>query len=268
MIHSLDMQINSTIEILMVLMTTFVAAGVVNYLADVLPINRRLVQPACTICNSPLNYRYYILWPRKCHSCGNRANIRHWIVQLGSLLLIMFIWNFRSSIELNFIPAFLVVMYFILVAVIDYEHRLIIHQLSLPGAILGLWAGISLHGITSTLVGGLAGFICMLILYLFGSVFISWLARHRQKTLGEEALGFGDVILGGVLGLYIGMPGIIISIMLAILSAGVVSLIYLTVMILKKEYHSNLTIPYGPFLILGAFALLFLKNNLLLIMGW
>jgi len=178
------------------------------------------------------------------------------------MLLGVFIWFNGVGRELAFIPALLVIIYFLLVSVIDIEHRLIIHPLSMFGAALGFVIGFSLHGIESTLLGGITGFITMMILYLLGRIFVVWLARIRNRSLIEDALGFGDVILGGVLGLFLGFPGIFISIVLAILSAGVASLIYILVMLLRREYQSNLTIPYGPFLVLGAFILLFLRNYL------
>lgn len=256
------------VQIFTIMVASWVAAGLINYLADVLPVSRKLVRPSCKNCSLSLNLIYYIAWPIKCSNCGKKVDFRHWIVRVGFMLLVLFIWLYSSSIALHFIPAFFVLMYFMLVSVIDYEHRIIMHPTSVLGAVLGVLVGFNLHGFTSTVTGGIVGFFGMLILYLFGSVFVSWLARRRQKEMGEEALGFGDVILGGVLGLFIGMPGTIISLMLAIFSAGAVSIIYLLVALLKRENSSNLTIPYGPFLIFGAFTILFLKNNLLLVMGW
>ena len=255
-------------EIIIILITAWVAAGVVNYLADVLPVKRKLATPKCSRCDHAFNIIYYILWPSKCPSCGKKVEIRHWVVRISLMLLGMFAWLYGSGIALAFIPALLVIIYFLLVVVIDIEHRLIIHPVSIFGAVLGFVIGFSLHGIKVTLLGGIAGFISMLTLYLFGRIFMGWLDRLRHRSSGEDALGFGDVILGGVLGLFLGFPGIFISIVLAILSAGVVSLIYILVTLLKREYHANLTIPYGPFLVLGAFVMLFLRNYLQIALSW
>lgn len=259
---------NSLSKIIFILATSWVAAGVVNYLADVLPINRRLVRPSCSNCGNSLSIYNYILWPVKCSSCGKWVEIRHWLVRIALITIMVMISVSNANKELNFILALLIVAYFILVSIIDLEHRLIIHPVSLAGAVLGAGIGFYLHGVTSSLLGGLAGFLCMLLLYLFGTLFVTWLARVRKHSSGEDALGFGDVILGGVLGLFLGYPGIFIAIMLAILSAGIVSLVYIFVVVLRKKYHANLTIPYGPFLVLGAFILLFLRNNILIALGW
>lgn len=66
---------------------------------------------------------------------------------------------------------FLLLLFFLgLVFIIDMEHRLIFHKLSILGFILGLIIGIKLNGLISTLVGGLFGFIFVLIIFLFGGL--------------------------------------------------------------------------------------------------
>jgi prepilin signal peptidase PulO-like enzyme (type II secretory pathway) len=76
-------------------------------------------------------------------------------------------------------------------------------------------------------------------------------------------LGFGDVILGGVLGLILGWPGILASIFLTILFAGAVSFLYIMLMVLLRRYQSNQTLPYGPFLVMGAATLIYFHGLVL-----
>lgn len=151
----------------------------------------------------------------------------------------------------------ILVIFFGVVVVIDLEHHLIMHPISLIGAILGLGVGYKLHGLTDTIFGGLAGFGMMLILYFFGALFSRYIVRRNQAGISDEALGFGDVILGGVLGLLLGWPVIIVGLFFAIILAGVVSLLYLMFTILNKKYKAFTFIPYGPFMIAGAAALIF-----------
>jgi carbon starvation protein len=93
------------------------------------------------------------------------------------------------------------------VIVIDIEHRLILHWVSLFGAALSLVIGIYIRGWQATLLGGLVGFVIMFSLYFLGIMFVRFINRRRMRTPEGEALGFGDVILGGVLGLLIWRPG-------------------------------------------------------------
>lgn len=80
--------------------------------------------------------------------------------------------------------------------------------------------------------------------------------------LDEEALGFGDVILSGVLGLILGWPGILLGLTLAILTGGLVSFIFILITALAGRYRAFSYIPYGPFLVLGSGGLLFFNQYL------
>ena len=154
-------------------------------------------------------------------------------------------------------------IFFGLVAVIDLEHRLILHPISLVGAVLGLAVGIYLHGLKATLIGGAAGFGIMYSLYGLGILFMKLSSRMRGRPVEEDALGYGDVNLSGVLGLMLGWPGIVAGLVLAILLGGAVSSLYLLVTVVTRRYRAFTAIPYGPFLIAAAIALLFFRGYLL-----
>jgi len=164
----------------------------------------------------------------------------------------------RPPVGLNFTLWMIVLVYFGVVAVIDLEHRLILHPVSIAGVILGLLVGSQLHSLVSSLIGGAVGFGSMLALYYLGNLLMGWLARWRGRTLEEEALGFGDVNFGGVLGLLLGWPGILAGLVLTILLAGLGSLLYLGYMLATRRYHPELSIAYGPFLVASGIILMFL----------
>jgi leader peptidase (prepilin peptidase)/N-methyltransferase len=178
------------------------------------------------------------------------------------ILASIWLWVNPPS-RLGFGIGLLVMSYFILVAVIDLEHRLIIHSVSVIGGILGLGIGVWLHGWVATIAGGLAGFGIMLGFYLFGVLFAKKFIRRRRSDFNEEPLGFGDVILSGVLGFFVGWPGIILCLIAGILISGVGILVYLLVKIVTRRYQSFDIVPYGPFLLAGAFILLFLRDHML-----
>jgi leader peptidase (prepilin peptidase)/N-methyltransferase len=151
--------------------------------------------------------------------------------------------------------------------VIDLEHRLILHPTSIFGALLGFMAGYAAHGLTATLMGGLGGAAIMLGLYLLGTLVSRWRAgRMRaggQQPDDEEALGAGDVILAGVLGLVLGWPMIWFSLLLGILLGGLIGLVLMAAMLLSRRYKDNalmVFMPYGPFFIVSTAFILFLPN--------
>jgi prepilin signal peptidase PulO-like enzyme (type II secretory pathway) len=97
----------------------------------------------------------------------------------------------------------------------------------------------------------------MYLLYLLGDLLVRWLSRRRGEPIDEVALGFGDVNLTGVLGLILGPYWILYCLFLAILAAGLASIVVVLYALATKKYEAFMAIPYAPFLIFGAVVLLF-----------
>jgi leader peptidase (prepilin peptidase) / N-methyltransferase len=155
----------------------------------------------------------------------------------------------------------LVLIYFAVIVIIDFEHRSIMMVTVLFGVVLGLGVGIRLHGLVNTLLGGLVGLGIMGIFYLIGLLFARYRARKLGLDDGEEALGLGDVYIAIVLGLMLGWPRIMVGLMFGILAGGIVSLLVIIVLVLVKRYQSmTVFTAYGPYLVFGAFLLLYLPK--------
>jgi prepilin signal peptidase PulO-like enzyme (type II secretory pathway) len=227
----------------------------INYLADVLPVTRAFSQPLCIDCQEPVSWQDYILF-RKCKQCGQRPALRRTLILAFCVIALVYLAIYPPT-RLGYWIGWLLGSYLTLVAIIDLEHRLVLHPVSLVGAVLCLGVGYSLHGIWPTLLGGAAGFGIMLALYYLGDLFARWMAKARGQDLDEVALGFGDVILSGVLGLLLGWPGIVAGLVLAILLGGLISIALIVSRLVKHSYQPFTAIPYAPFLILGAVYLLY-----------
>lgn len=234
---------------------------VVNYLSDVLPWRRKFARPFCLKCNQDQVISNYILWPRECPNCQTRRSLRSWTVEALFILIGLWLWDHHPE-KLGFWLSFLLLGYFGVVVVIDLEHRLILHPVSLFGAVLALGIGVYLHGFVSSISGGALGFGIMLLLYWFGDLLLRLTARLRGETVDDVALGFGDVNLSGIIGLLLGFPAIVLGLFLAIILGGIVSLIYLISMLIIRRYRLYMALPYGPFLVSGAILLLFFRNFL------
>jgi leader peptidase (prepilin peptidase)/N-methyltransferase len=188
------------------------------------------------------------------------------LIQIGVTGASLWLWRSPPP-ALGFVLAFILLVYFAVVTIIDLEHRLILHPTSIFGGMLGLFLGSRLHGIVPTLLGGLVGLVIMLGFYFLGGLFARFIMRLRGKSIDEEALGFGDVILAGILGLLLGWPGILLGLYLGILAGGVASLVYILGMAISRRYRPFTAIPYGPFLISGAAALLFFRELITTYLG-
>ncbi len=249
------------LTIILLFLLGWVVGAFINYISDVMPIRRRLVAPLCQACASRIPLLNYFIWPRRCLSCGTHRARRVWVVEILIILATIWLWTNPSS-RLGFIPGLIVLAYFSIVAVIDLEHRLILHPISLVGSILGIIIGVWLHGWLSTLIGGLVGFGIMLALFSIGVVFVRTIIRKKRPGFDDEPLGFGDVILSGILGLFVGWPGIVLCLIVGILIAGLGALLYILGRMVTHHYQSFDFVPYGPFLLTGAFILLFLRDHL------
>jgi leader peptidase (prepilin peptidase)/N-methyltransferase len=238
----------------------WISGALINYLSDTLPSARQLTRPFCGSCGAEIGIANYFLWPRRCKYCGKSRPWRVWLVEVLLILSGIWLWD-NSPAGLGFWAGIVLLAYFILITVIDLEHRLILHITSLVGLILCLWIGIKLHGFVPTVIGGVTGFVLMLVLYYSGFLYLRISRKLRGKDHREtEALGFGDVNLSGIIGLLLGWPGILLGLILAILLAGFVSLFYLFVLVARHKYHPDSALPYGPFLVTSAIILLYLRN--------
>ena len=238
----------------------------INYIADVFPIKRHLSFPFCQVCESRQKLLNYLVWPRRCTQCGTRRTWRSWVVEFIFITLIVWQWIEPSPV-LGFPLSVLVLAYFGVVVVIDLEHRLIMHIVSLIGVVLGLVVGLKLYGLIPTLVGGVAGFGIMLILYYLGVAFSRYMSRKRGTESIDVALGFGDVNLSGVIGLMLGWPAILVGLTIAILFGGITSIFYLLILVITGRFRLFTAIPYGPSLVVGAMILLYFRDALIAFLG-
>ena len=233
--------------------------GLINLLADCLPLSRRLVFPHCPACTAPRPFAAWfgiaalIARAWRCPYCGTPRSWRVPLIEMATVVGAVWLYR-RDPTPSSFWLDGLVLSFFILIVVIDVEHRLILHIITGPAALIFCLIGVlkpdQEFGIV--LLGGLAGFVVVLVLYLFGWVFAHVIARFRGKVLDEVAFGFGDVTLAGVLGLIVGFYGVLMTLFIGIIAAGIFSLVYLVFMLLRDRYRTFMPVPYGPFLVLGA----------------
>lgn len=245
--------------IILVALFGWLVALQVNYLSDVLPITRKLSKPTCISCANEFAVIDYLLL-KPCRKCGSRRSFRTWFVQIAIPVMLIAITIFPLR-RLDFWIASILLAYFALVVVIDMEYRLILHPVSLVGAIGGGFLGWSLNGWEATIIGGAAGFVIMFALYYLGILFMR-VVRRRNNAPGEDesALGFGDVFLSGVIGLMLGWMDIVGGLLFAIIIGGVISGLYILVTGITRRYKPLAAIPYGPFLVLGALVYLFVPS--------
>jgi len=245
----------------------FMVGVLINLCADSLPTARRLHRPSCAACGRPRStVRWssliaYLSRRQRCPHCDALPPVRHVLVELIVPLFFVLCWA-QFGITITMLLNLLYSALFVLITVIDIEHRLILHVVSLPAIVLAL-AGATINPVFDSpkraLLGGALGLVAALILYFSGMLF-SWLVgRARSQPLSGPAFGFGDVTLCTFLGLILGAPEIIFALVMGILAGFVGAILYLLILGLIQREHQMFTafVPYGPFLVLGAAIMLY-----------
>jgi len=136
--------------------------------------------------------------------------------------------------------------------VIDIENKIILFPLNIIGLIIGFYHGIVTNNFFVTIIGGAIGMVIYLIIFFMG-VSIKWLIKNTfSQHLNGDLLGFGDVILACTIGLVVGWPIILSSLLITIFLSGLVSIFIIVTSWLRKRYQKFYSIAYSPYLIAGA----------------
>lgn len=242
-------------QMIMAVFIGWMCGYIVNYLADVLPHKRKLSRPICIQCQKDMSVKHFLL-VSACAHCKTHRSLRTWVVQVFMVSVCVFFFLFPPD-NTGVWLSVLVVTYFMVVSVIDWEHRVVLIETAIVGVVITLPIGIYLHGLLPTLLGALVGFGLTYIFYLLGLGFSKILSKVKPDASNEVAFGFGDVYLSIILGLILGWPGIIAGIILGTLIFALTGGIYLVYLLAAKRYKFSTALPMAPFLIFGSAILLF-----------
>jgi len=216
-----------------------------NVCIDRLPEKQSLLRPAshCPACQRRLALKDLIpvfsyLWLRgRCRYCRAPIPQRVLWVELGTGLMFAFLWwRYGLTPELGIMSFYFCLLTVILV--IDLERGLILNKVVYPAAAIALIIALITAAFTSdlwlavkVLIGGGLGLVIMFLVAL----------------VSKGGIGWGDVKMAGLVGLITGFPLVLVSLLLAMVSGGIVAV----VLLLLKVKQRKQTIPFGPFLSLG-----------------
>ncbi len=237
-------------------------AGIlINLTADWLPRRSETSPwrvPHCSSCGKPRPLGEWIALmgllrnKRRCPHCNAPRPLRDPLVELVSLLAFGFLW-LRFGPTVYMVLTLIHTVIFLLVLVVDFEHRLIFNVVILPATLLAFLAGfLSPLGPVRSILGGIIAYLIVFAIYEFARVF----ARLRRHTLAVP-FGFGDVKLAGYMGLVTAFPDVFPALFLAILLGGAGAILFLGYqVIVHHRLPLGAAIPYGPFFCLAGWALM------------
>lgn len=160
-----------------------------------------------------------------------------------------------NGISLNLLEYIILSPMFISAFVIDYRKQIIPNRLTMTifevALIFAFITGLTnVNLFLDKIYGLLAGGGIFLLITLIGGL-----------IAGKEAMGFGDVKLMASLGLIFGFINIIMIAVISFLLGAIISIILLV----SKKKKSDEYIPFGPFIILATFLVMFVPQNIMLL---
>jgi len=246
------------ITIILAVLFGYLSGTAVNFLTDMLPGFRMWHRIGCLHSTFPKVLNWFFTG-RSCSQCMPRPAWRFPIIIC--LYIAFSITLMIVGIKgLNYWQSMLIWVYFGVVFLIDLDHKAILLETSVFGALFALYLGILQHGFNHTIIGFTiaAGFFGLL--YGIGLAYSYYSNKRNGSDRHEVALGYGDWVLASILGLLLGYPIIIPALLLAILLGGVASGLIIVIQKMRQKYQHATAIPYAPFLIVASAILLLLQK--------
>ncbi|MEK7502383.1 MAG: prepilin peptidase [Patescibacteria group bacterium] len=236
----------------------------------------------CDKCKKTLKWYYliplisYLYLKGKCRYCKAHISFYYPLVELitGVMFVILFLrlgnlpftiyylpsLNFQFSIFnfqfiLNYFYYAFILSSFIVIFFTDLKYGIIPDKILYPAVVI-----FTIYHLSFTIYSPIVNHQSSIINNIFSGVgaFLFFLALY-VVTKGK-GMGFGDVKLAFLIGIVLGFPKIITALYLAFLTGAIVGSILI---IWRKKKLKGGTIPFGPFLIIGAVLSLFFGEKIL-----
>jgi leader peptidase (prepilin peptidase)/N-methyltransferase len=183
----------------------------------------------------------YLALRGKCSSCGSKISIRYPVVELLTAFLFLATETKWGLTPLTVLRDWPMMLLFMAITFIDLEHRLIPDRLSFPGV---TWALLTSYwvpnlGLLGSVLGAAIG---------FGLFYL--VALYYEKRSGQMGLGGGDIKLLAMIGAYSGVPGVFTTLFVSSICGTLAGIVWAKAS--RQESLLKTSIPFGPFLVIGA----------------
>jgi leader peptidase (prepilin peptidase)/N-methyltransferase len=191
----------------------------------------------------------YLLLRGRCRACGVRISPRYPLVESANavaywLIAVHYGATAAAGVAMALVTALLVL------SLIDLDHQILPDVVTRPGIAAGIASSLALHSVWGpppAAAGGVLGGSWRWdapLAALAGYAVFAAIAAAGRRYYGQEALGRGDWKLAALLGSFLGLKGLFLTVFLASLAGAAVGLAFIA---LKKA--TRLTpIPFGTFL--------------------
>ncbi|ABB50245.1 type 4 prepilin peptidase 1, Aspartic peptidase, MEROPS family A24A [Prochlorococcus marinus str. MIT 9312] len=226
-----------------------------------LPNNQSILTPRsfCPKCNKKLSWHENIpiySWIKlkgKCSNCDKAISTKYPLTELATGMLFLFSFNaipkdiYFENFAFNLFFSWALILILLSISIIDYEFLWIPNSIIMIGFLFGLASSIFSAIVNDqniviqlfvNLISGILGFLIIILIMKSG-----------ELVFKKPSMGLGDAKLAGMIGFWIGLPGVIISIWLSFIISGLFVILGLA----TKKIKKGQLIPFGPFLSISGF---------------
>ncbi len=226
-----------------------------NVLVYRLPRNLSVVGPRsfCPACGARVAWHdnipvlSWLLLRGRCRSCGQPIPRRYPVLEMaGAVCLVL--GFLRFGLTAQGLAGGLLLQILLVIAVIDWQHMIIPHTLTIAGAAVGLAASFT----------GVPGWRSSLLGMLCGAGIILAVSYGYRLIRGRMGMGGGDVMMMGMLGTFVGPWGVP-----AVLFAGALGGTLYAAVWGGRTDDGPAKLPFGTFLALGGGLIYFWGREIL-----
>jgi leader peptidase (prepilin peptidase)/N-methyltransferase len=238
------------------LLVGLIVGSYLNVVIHRLPHGRSTVLSVsrCPHCDSRIRARDniplfgWLLLRGRCRDCLGPISPRYPLVEASTGLLFLAAY-LRFGISWTGAIAALFSGAMVALAMIDAEHFILPDRITLPGVVIGLvlqpwivWTSLGSAGLGAALGAGV----------ILAMNAIWWLLRRVQ------GFGLGDAKMLAMIGAFLGVPGVVLTLFLGTLSGSVTGIALMA----RGRIRMRSKLPFGFFLSLGAIASVFLGPSI------
>jgi leader peptidase (prepilin peptidase)/N-methyltransferase len=217
----------------------------------------------CPSCNHRLTWYEllpvagYTLNRGRCRYCKERISPSYPLVEIISAgILIVLLLKYTITLEFAFTSFFCLLM--VLIAIIDWKYLIIPNQIVIVGFIFGLAmkALVKSNVLVNAIISSVGSLVIVAIILLLSNLFFK-----------KETMGWGDVKLAGVIGLFLGFQNFLIVLWMA----AIIGTLYALTRSGKGNAHFAISnpqseidfkLPFGSFLAVAACGVLFFQETI------
>ncbi len=267
------------LSILVVIFVGLAAGGIVNALADDLPHYRRPRLPhypdeTPRPISAWLGLTAFLL-NKRVSPGGAKLSWRYPAAEfatIAGMILAVIVRYSRTDVTDTQLLFWLFYMaIFVLITVIDLEHRLILFSVIIPSCIIAIMDAIITPtqrdpNLERALLGGALGFGVFFVMYIGGALYV-YVSNMSGRNITEVAFGYGDVMMATLSGLILGVEAVIFAIFITVFLGALGALLWLVAKRLSGSGYSMFTaLPYGPYIVAGTFIMLLFSSQVRLFM--